>query len=162
MSCGFDKGVLAALYDGEATPEERAEADRHLAGCPECARDLASMKRVSGVLKPLAHAPAPVSIAEGVIREIGGRRSAPRPWFRWGLTAAASLLVAGGVFIVLDRSSQPEAKAPVAAAERPVTKPAFTRKEDGSKLLGRADDEAPPAESPAAPAAEMRSNLDDL
>src|SRR5688572_33227407 len=104
MSCGFDKGVLAALYDGEATPEERAEADRHLAGCPECARDLASMKRLSGVLKPLAHAPAPLSIAEGVIRESGGRRSALRPACRAGLTAGASVLVARGGFIVLDRT----------------------------------------------------------
>src|SRR5262245_21599360 len=103
MSCGFDKGLLAAHHDGETAPEERAEVERHLAGCPECARDLASMKDLSAALKPLSTASAPMSIAEGVLSEIAPARSASFPWVRWGLSAAATLLVAVGTFFILNR-----------------------------------------------------------
>src|SRR5262245_56113791 len=107
MTCGFDKGLLAALYDGEVTPEERAEAERHAASCPDCARDLASMKELSGALKPLARASAPMSIAEGVLRGIESTRPARRPWIQGALSAAAALLlVVGTVYLLNGRDAK--------------------------------------------------------
>ena len=84
MACGFDKGLIAAYYDGEADPAERAEVERHVASCPECARDLADMKELTGRLKSLGRAAAPATLAPAVAKEIGVRRAAPspRPWMK--------------------------------------------------------------------------------
>jgi putative zinc finger protein len=122
MACGFDKGMLAAVYDGEATAEERAEVERHLGSCPECARDLAAMKELSSSLKSLGRASAPASIAESVAREVAtARKPGPvaRPWIRWGLAAAASLLIGVGIVAVLqDRQGSPQGE-PLAMETKP-------------------------------------------
>lgn len=102
MACGFDKGLIAAHYDGETTPDERAEVERHLAGCPECARDLASMKDLSAALEPLGRATAPMSIAEGVMRAIQPARPSRRRWVPWGFAAAAALFLGALTFYVVD------------------------------------------------------------
>ena len=105
MACGFDKGLIAAYYDGEADPAERAEVERHVASCPECARDLADMKELTGRLKSLGRAAAPATLAPAVAKEIGVRRAAPSPrrWMGWSLSAAAALFLAIGTVKILDR-----------------------------------------------------------
>lgn len=105
MPCGFDKGLVAAYYDGEADPAERAEVERHVASCPECARDLAEMKELTGRLKSLGRAAAPATLAPAVAKEIGHRRAGPssRRWMGWSLSAAAALLLAFGTVMLLDR-----------------------------------------------------------
>ena len=168
MACGFDKGLVAAHYDGETTAEERAEVERHLATCPKCARDLASMKELSAALKPLARASAPMSIAEGVIREIGSTRSARRPWIGWGLSAAAALFLAIGTVFMLDRGGAPGGTETFATAPKPALNSERSRlsgddktpREEAAKSLERrmepkAAAEPPPATPPpAAPAPE--------
>jgi hypothetical protein len=150
MGCGFDKGLIAAHYDGETTPSERAEVERHLATCPECARDLASMKDLSASLKPLARASAPISIAEGVIREIGPKPASRRLWIQWGISAAAAVLLAVGTVYLLDRRASPAMFKETATAKSQAPR---------HKQLGRAEErkevfaKAAPAESPAKPAA---------
>jgi hypothetical protein len=142
MACGFDKGLLAALYDGEVSPEERAEAERHAASCPECARDLQSMKQLSAALKPLGRATAPLSIAEGVLREIGVDRPVRRPWVRWSGLAAAGLLGCVATWYLVDhRKVAPR-------NEVAVQRPAKKGKEDG--VSRRAMESKAPQESRAA------------
>jgi anti-sigma factor RsiW len=41
MSSPHVRPLLSAYLDGEVTPAERAQVERHLAGCVECARVLA-------------------------------------------------------------------------------------------------------------------------
>ena len=141
MACGFDKGLIAAHYDGETTPEERLLVERHLATCSECARDLASMKILSSALKPLARASAPMSIAEGVIREIGPSRSAHRPWKAWLVSAAAVVLVAVGTVYMVDRSREAPSKELLVASKEPnhLAKSAAA-KAPAHKLEGRRED----------------------
>ena len=140
MACGFDKGLIAAHYDGETTPEERLLVERHLATCSECARDLASMKSLSSALKPLAApARAPMSIAEGVIREIDASRPARRPWKAWLTSAAAAVLLAVGTVYMLDRSQGSPSK---------------------ESLIARAESKQPAASKPASPPHEVADRLD--
>ncbi|HEU4338999.1 MAG TPA: anti-sigma factor [Planctomycetota bacterium] len=185
MVCGFEKGLIAAHYDGETAPEERLLVERHLATCSECARDLASMKGVSAALKPLARAAAPVSIAEGVIREIGASRPARRPWKAWLASAAAAVLAAVGTVYMLDRSREAPSREVALAAEKPasplkeaaVKTPAAPREEEmarskqmdavAERKVGPADhkelaespqaEAAPPPAAPAPPAAPKSS-----
>jgi hypothetical protein len=157
MSCGFDKSLIAAHYDGETTPGERAEVERHLAGCPECARDLASMKDLSAALKPLGRAPAPMSIAEGVMRAIQPPPSR-RPWVHWGFAAAAALFLGALTFYVVDGGTLKSPDESLAIAAR---KPAAsdlereTSRDDAvalRKMPAAEHVEAPPLPSAPAPA----------
>jgi hypothetical protein len=144
MSCGFDKSLIAALYDGETTDAERAEAERHLASCPECARDLASMKDLSAALKPLSGASAPLSIAEGVIRQIGAVRPRRRPWIAWSLSAAAALILTVGTAYLLDRQTPQQGGEPVAAAPKPSSR---LQEPKVREELRRSSNPAPAAEA---------------
>ncbi len=154
MGCGFDKGLLAAHYDGETTHGEGVEVERHVGSCPECARDLAAMKDLSATLKPLGRAAAPMSIAEGVLREIGAREPARRPWLRWGLSAAAAVLICGVTFVVMDQRRAPE-RSMVAAAEKSAADAPKSQYEGFGEEYEEfaAKPSPPPAEAPAAPGA---------
>jgi hypothetical protein len=44
---------LSALLDGELPPDEEAAVRRHLAGCTECARELAIMRDLGGAMKTM-------------------------------------------------------------------------------------------------------------
>jgi hypothetical protein len=171
MSCGFDKGLLAAHYDGEATAGERAEVERHAAGCPECARDLASMKDLAAALKPLARGAAPMSIAEGVMKEIRPAAPAPRRWISFAVSAAAAVLLAVGAVMLTIRQTAPEPSDHLAVSDKarkapaPAMKPsrvdepqpkAEAKKEFDGRLGAGLKDRA--EESPAPPAAPAEGN----
>ncbi|HKS16418.1 MAG TPA: zf-HC2 domain-containing protein [Planctomycetota bacterium] len=155
MSCGFDKGLLAAHYDGETTGDERAEVERHLASCPECARDLASMKDLSAALKPLARAVAPMSVAEGVLKEIAPVRPVSRPWAAWKLSVAATVLVAVGAFFILNRDRSTPNLNVVASEYKPAAKPLLRQEDAAAEREFRKSAiepaKTPPADPPVAP-----------
>lgn len=134
MACGFDKGLLAAHYDGEADASERAEVERHAASCPECARDLADMKELTGRLRGLGPVKAPASLASEVAKEIGPRRASAssRRWMGWSLSAAAALFLAVGTVMVLDRSApeSPVAVAPDSLRQKDPAKAEEPRREE--------------------------------
>jgi len=157
MSCGFDKGLLAAYYDGEADPAERAEVERHVASCPECARDLADMKVLSGRLKGLGRASAPAALAPAVAREIGVRppSSASPRWTGWSLSAAAALFLAIGTVMVLDRSA---GRQPLAAAPEGIARQGNRFHEDRDAEESKSP--PPAAEKPASAAAKKPDTVD--
>ncbi|HEY3226946.1 MAG TPA: zf-HC2 domain-containing protein [Planctomycetota bacterium] len=158
MACGFDKGLIAAYYDGEATGEERAEVERHLGSCPECARDLAAMKDLSSSLKSLGRASAPASIVEGVAREIAAIRAVRRPWLRWGLATAAGVLIGVGIIaVVQDRQAGPQEKPLALASERNLESPRRSENDALERKSGWADKDEVLKKDPAGaqpPAAE--------
>jgi anti-sigma factor RsiW len=43
MTCDICRSHLTALADGELSPEAAAEAERHLASCPDCAQTRAGL-----------------------------------------------------------------------------------------------------------------------
>lgn len=121
MACGFDKGLLAAHYDGKATAEERAEVERHLGSCPECTRDLAGMKEVTGAMKSLGKVSADPLIEAAVVHEVHvsrpGRRRSGVPW-KLLATAAVVLIGVAILAVVQDRRAGPQGE-PFASESKP-------------------------------------------
>jgi anti-sigma factor RsiW len=84
MTTHVEDGALVRLLDGENADGERAEVETHLSDCGRCAARLQELSRAAAALTDAlraADAPAP--------------RARPAP--RWGLRAAAALLVLAGV-----------------------------------------------------------------
>jgi anti-sigma factor RsiW len=86
---------LTAYHDDELSPEERREVEAHLARCEACARELAELRALSGVL---AGAKEPV-VPDGMVGRVRGRlERAAQPEIvrlcrRVALAAAAVLVV---------------------------------------------------------------------
>jgi hypothetical protein len=125
--------LLASYVDGTASPEERAEAQRLVSGCPECRREvqLATMARAALRSLPQLDAPGVADAVGARARSRGARRAAfaGRPvahaW-RWervawgaGIAAAASLVA---VFLLLQSgggrvANEQAGRAPAPAAQ---------------------------------------------
>lgn len=75
---------------------------RHLARCPECARERAALQRTVEMLAALPDRPAPGSLWEDIGREIAAEAALPRPcrqgwrWVPAGVAVAVLILVGIG------------------------------------------------------------------
>jgi anti-sigma factor RsiW len=101
--------LLASHADGQASPEEAAAVEAHVAACETCQRWLNGQRAVRGLLRARAAALRAGGEAAGGVAPIGMAVAAPRR-LRWrtavvGGAMAASLLLAGGV---LWRAARPQ------------------------------------------------------
>ena len=145
---------LSGFIDGELPPERAAAVQAHVAQCPRCAAEAASLREVASLNESLAApavspqewAAAWSAIAERTVRR--ARRTAARPpWLRqglrWALLAAGALVIGvlAGVLSRVDVNSpksqavRPESS--IAPAPEPPQEP---------KLNGEAGDGAEGAE----------------
>ncbi len=106
MQCADCRALLDAYLDGELAERERVSVREHLAGCADCARQLAALERASSLAQEhLVHYEAPDVLKARIATAIAGERSggggnssdtpperAPRR--RTWLLAAAGLLIA--------------------------------------------------------------------
>lgn len=116
---------LSDYLDDELSPAERAAVDAHLAGCAECTRALASLRRIVADASALTPRPPEDDLWPGIAaRTVEQRRIS----FTIPQLAAASLLLAafsGGAVVLLlggtaGRSQAPTATAtPVAVPDNP-------------------------------------------
>lgn len=93
MNCTNIEPLLDALVDGESSEAERAEAERHLAGCADCRRALEELRELRRATDAL---PRELRPARDLLPGIRSATRAGRPaaaWTRW-TALAASLLVA--------------------------------------------------------------------
>lgn len=135
---------LSAYLDGELRPEEKAQLEDHLAGCPDCRAALGQLRAVSGIVKAQAMEPVPPALKGAVLN---GRAPA-RPWLKPALAfsaAAAGLLV---VFNLTKPGEEIQLEQGFAARMAP---------EAGFPATEPAAEQAAPAEAPAAPAASLYS-----
>jgi len=97
MRCTDCFELLNAYADGELTAEQRGEVDAHVAGCAECARQLATLTTLSQSLREgLVRYTAP-DLLEARIRaslESPAVQGTPSRWRVAARLAAAGLLVA--------------------------------------------------------------------
>ena len=138
---------LSSLLDGELDPNERAEAERHLAGCEICRSELESLRSTVMRLSALPRVALPRSFTlPDAAPMMGAAR--PRPWQRpellrtfAGLAAALMLVV-----VVADAYRSPPASftrtggAPAAA---PALAPSFSSPAPADTAGQRALESAP-------------------
>jgi Putative zinc-finger len=146
MTCSETRDLLSAWLDQALDPHEREQVEAHLAGCPECRRELEGLRSTVTVLSRVEHPRAPVGFVDKVMGEVY-----PAPWYRklgrlvfqplsvkLPLEAGAMVVIAIlGVYLL---QSTPEMK----DAARPDV-PAVAPRPDSPPV-------APPAPLPQAPA----------
>lgn len=135
---------LSAYLDGELRPEEKAQLEAHLAGCPDCRAALGQLESVSGLVKKHALEPVPLALRNAVLN---GRAPA-RPWLKPALAFSAA---AAGLLVVFNLT-KPGEKIQIEQgfAMRAASEPAL-------QAPPPAAEQAAPAEPPAAPASSLYS-----
>lgn len=133
MTCQFahDDGVYVL---GSLAASERADYERHLSECDECARSVRELAGLPGLMArvprevletPRTHEPAPATLLPAVVS--AARRSRRRRATATAIVAAASAVVAvgiGGVLVAtLDGDGTPPVTAPtVSVSTAPATR----------------------------------------
>ena len=79
---------LDRYLDHDLAPEERALADRHLAGCAVCRADLAALEGLYGALDALPAEPLPIDLTPRVLDRITARSQRRRRWLVEALLVA--------------------------------------------------------------------------
>lgn len=140
MDCSEARLSLGVYVLGAIDPDERAQVDAHLAGCPECREELAGLEGLPALLAqvsteeaialaandgpPAAEADVPVPAEEilGPVLDLTAARRRRR-WREGVLGVAAAFIIAAGVFGGLRLTSAP-ATSPQAGANYPYYGPA--------------------------------------
>ncbi len=78
MNCTEVRPLLSTYYDGEATPEERAQVERHLARCEDCRRALAEYRAIGSDLRALPVPIPPAGLRRDVWRAIEAQQTGAR------------------------------------------------------------------------------------
>ena len=103
--CRARRDDLGAYVLGALGPAERAEVEAHLADCPSCRDELATLAGLPGLLSRLSLEevdPAPELLQPPIERLLGDvARSRRRQRLRLVLAAVASVLVIGGAALAL-------------------------------------------------------------
>jgi anti-sigma factor RsiW len=98
VSCGLPRERIHALVDGELSPEDVLEVERHVRSCPVCSADYGRLRSLRSVLRSEALAfPTPPALVERVRAGLGAARRGRNERMRPLLALAASLLL--GVLI---------------------------------------------------------------
>ncbi len=81
---------LQALLSGVVSPEERAQAEAHLASCDGCREERDLLAAARGVIQPLPAGEPRVGFAAKVAFDARDLRASPfRRWLRWVAGGAA-------------------------------------------------------------------------
>ena len=125
MDCPETRLSLGVYVLGAIDPAERAQVDSHLASCRDCRDELAGLAGLPALLARVASEEA-IALAEtngptlaeeeesapprellGTVLDLTKARRRRRRWTEVGLSAAAALIIAAGVFGGLRLSSSP-------------------------------------------------------
>jgi anti-sigma factor RsiW len=105
MRCDEISALLDDYTDGALAADVSAAIDDHLAGCPGCAGELATLRRLLGLAAGLPHEiEPPRDLWPEVAGRLGAQQNVVRGWFggRWQrpLAAAAAAVVAVGALLI--------------------------------------------------------------
>ena len=96
------KRELSAYLDSELSPGISAEVEKHLAGCPECAREILTLKALSSGIKQNLRLSAPERLPDAVLKRPPAGQPRPRRF--------SPVLAAAMIFLLLLISSLIAAK----------------------------------------------------
>ncbi len=152
MQCEKVWDLLSVYADGEATPQEAAIVETHIATCQDCARDLAFMRGTHDVLQDVPEVEPPATLRSAILAATVNRPSlpqrlalgvrktlAPAP-VRYGALAAAGAAAALTAVILTESSGpvlQTPSNPPIVAASpvQPHTQPSVTPERPEVDLL---------------------------
>mgnify|MGYP001577295286 FL=1 len=113
---------LGPYFDGELSPDQRAEIEAHLTGCPACASELEEIRLLADALAPSAPTQVPAELWSSLERRLDAldpptadrRHAGPRllrfpPRLR--LATAAAIVLAAGLGLLGLLSHEPTAAA---------------------------------------------------
>ena len=72
MNCQEAAERITALVDGELSPAEREETERHVAGCPACREALAAERAMAERLRAAPRPALPAGFSASVMAKVGG------------------------------------------------------------------------------------------
>ncbi len=130
MSCEFAHHDGAYVL-GSLSPSDRAEFERHLAGCKDCARAVRELAGLPGLLARVSPdvlesdgppVPVPATLLPALVAE-ARRSQRRRTTVLVGLAAAAAVVVAGGSVVVGNALDEP---APAGQSAPPSEAPSLT------------------------------------
>jgi len=110
VTCHDARELFSALVDEVLTPDERPGLEAHLAGCPECRRELERFRQAVGLVQALPADRAPAGFVDRVLAA-----ARPEPWPRrlvrallvpWTVKLpleAMALLLVGGLAVLVFR-----------------------------------------------------------
>jgi anti-sigma factor RsiW len=108
VHCARAREKLTEYQFGLLEVAEAAEVERHLASCEQCRSELAALRRLDELIRPVEQVEAPANLWSDVHARMRPRR-APF-WQRWRgspkpalAMAAAMLLAVGGIWLGLQR-----------------------------------------------------------
>lgn len=102
--------LIHRLYDGELNAMDRARVSAHLDGCPSCRCLYHDLESLSRVLAPVGEGDMPAGWVDQFTQQARDLQLQRSRRIAWGLMAAASLMLAGSLFLV--RYSQAAAADP--------------------------------------------------
>jgi Putative zinc-finger len=165
VNCQEARELFSARVDDALSSDERAGLEGHLAGCPECRRELARFEGTVALLRGVVPARAPVGFVDRVLAEarpVGWPERLRRRLFQplaWGqpIAATVGILIAVSAVYLYQRS--PELQQ---AARPTITYPARVQADKADAPAQSAKTPAPssPSVRPAPPVTELESRLD--
>jgi anti-sigma factor RsiW len=165
VNCQEARELFSARVDDALSSDERARLEGHLAGCPECRRELARFEGTVALLRGVVPARAPVGFVDRVLAEarpVGWQERLRRRLFQplaWGQPIAATVGILVAVSAVYLYQKSPELQQ---AARPTITYPARVQADKADAPAQPAKTPAPPSPSgrPATPVTELESRLD--
>jgi anti-sigma factor RsiW len=101
MECGKIREMLAASFEGELTPQEAAELQRHLEACPECRREKALHSEAMGMLDVYAVPEVSQGFTASLLGKIRSGRQPAKPRSRTGIFMRRALVSGIAACLVL-------------------------------------------------------------
>lgn len=140
----FDGPELTAYLSNELLPERRAEIDRHLATCTDCARLANTLRATKALLQQAPPAPAaPPDLTERIMASLPADAwtPAPRrhPAWAWPAAAAAALALLAGIGFIMQSADQVPS-APRLVQHAPSSAPPTGAAMDEAQAVARALD----------------------
>jgi putative zinc finger protein len=131
MSCQFEHDDAAYVL-GALSPEDRAAFERHLPGCPDCARRVRELAGLPGLLARVPveiidpeepPQPVPDTLLPALVRQVRHTQRR-RTWVTTGLVAAAAVVAVGAVGVAtLGGDDAPPSAAPSAGPTTAASEP---------------------------------------
>ncbi|HET6972923.1 MAG TPA: zf-HC2 domain-containing protein [Pyrinomonadaceae bacterium] len=153
MNCSFTEKI-SSLIDGELSPAEAREVERHLVGCNECQEVRADFLNLRSQLAGFETSLEPAVQNRALKKILATPRRAPARGFTWGFGAQAAafatlVIVAAIIGFLIYRSSNTPTNDKHLAVQTPTPVPSASVQPEASPSPNKGDEQTAPRRSPS-------------